>query len=184
MSKPVSIYIQSKDLTDLIDFYDQKLKAIKQKKKDLERDESEIRATIMQLKSKKVDDNSDIDSPIRFSVRANMDAYDSKWTWVKKIDFAIREAGKPITTNEIVDILIIYEPSFDDDKRKAISSVSSITSVNSGTEEEEDKKFIKIEDETGRSKFFIKDDSEQSAEAIELPPLIVNTSNEVDDLPF
>ena len=194
MSKPVNIYIQSKDLLDLIEFYDLKLKAIRQRKKDLERDESEIRATIMQLRAKQNAESSDIGSLIKYSIKPNMNEYSKRWIWAKKVDFAIREAGKPLTTNEIVDTLMIYEPSFEDDKRRAIASVSSITSVHSGSIEDKEKRFIRIDDETGRSKFFVRDEEdifneeglledEKSEPKKDLPD-ITSTQNYIEDLPF
>lgn len=193
MSIPVNIYIQSKDLSELLEFYEAKLKITKQKRKDLENDESEIRATIAQLKNKMQSTETIDESPTLFSIKPNKFQYNKKWTWVEKIEFAIRESSKPLNTTEIVDSLIIHEPSLDDDKRRSVASVSSILSIHSGVNEQSDKKFIKI-DRGGRSNFLVRDTvdeninndalplKEDKVEIIELPP--PHDFDKVDDLPF
>jgi len=150
---PVQIFIPTKQIEDLIAFYEVKLKDIKQKKKDLDAEESEIKSTILQLKSKRYATVA-VNVNELPALEPNKSVYYNKWSWVKRIEFAIRDAGKPITTNEIVEILMKHDTQLD--KRKAVTSVSSILSIKSSVTDETDKPFIKIEEEKGRSKYYIK----------------------------
>jgi hypothetical protein len=185
---PVNIYIQDEDLDDIIEFYNGKLKAIKQKKIELEKEEKSLRITLIQLKSKK-DTPREAVSPTADFTPHGFD-YSDKWTWAKKIEFALKDEGKPLSTTEIVDVLAKYEPDFEEggsERRKAIASISSTLSVKSGLENEDGKDFIKIEDGTGRSKFIIKESEPQEMarniddKVIKLPATI---HIENDDLPF
>lgn len=149
---PVNIYIQDKDVDDLIQFYNSKLKVIKEKKGELDKEESSIKATIAQLKSKKaLVVTTDMQNTMTV-IENDEKEYNRKWIWVKKIEFVIRDIGHPATTNEIVDRIIVFEPGLD--RKLAIASVSSNLSVKSGTPED-NKGFIKIDDGTRVSKYFI-----------------------------
>jgi hypothetical protein len=183
MSIPVNIFIQSKDLADLIVFYEAKLKEVKQQRKDLEVYEREIRHTIMQLKAKHQETESINEKPILFTVNPNKNAYNRNGTWVEKIEFAIREAARPLNTTEIVDLLIVHEPILEDNKKRSVASVSSILSLNSGAKDDLEKKFVKIEDATGRTKFFVKDDFELEKEPVKSTE-IEPSKPPIEDLPF
>ena len=155
MSIPVKVYIQSKDLEELIDFYETKLLSVKQQRKDLDLSEREIRATLMQLRSKLSDLTAPEDNSIKYSIQPNLSSYSRTWQWVQKIEFAIREGGKPLTTTEIIEMLIVVEPALEDEKRKSISSVSAIVSMQSGTIDDKNKKFVKITDTIGKSRYYL-----------------------------
>lgn len=170
MSTPVKVYIQSKDLEELIDFYETKLISIKQQRKELDLSEREVRATIMQLRGKLSDLTAPEDNGIKYSVQPNLATYSRTWNWVRKIEFAIREAAKPLTTTEIIEMLIVVEPGLEEEKRKSISSVSAIVSMQSGGINDKDKKFIKIIDAIGKSRYYLHEElPTENADKLDLP---------------
>lgn len=178
---PVNIYIQDEHVGFLIEFFNSKLKSIKEQKNELEKEESSIKASIAQLKSKKSESVS-ADIKIAMPLIENNDKeFNSDWIWVRKIEFAIKDLGQPSTTSEIVDRIILYEPALD--RKKAIASVSSNLSVKSGAPED-NKSFIKIDDGTRVSKYFIQMplhdnvqvDAEDAKDTLPKP--------EINDLPF
>ena len=183
---PVNIYIQNKDIDDLIEFYNLKLKKIKQNKIELDKEEKSIKATILQLKSKKAVYDNAVD--LFIPKNENESVYSVKWTWAKKIHFAINEARKPLTTNEIVDALSIYEPDFEEggsERRKAIASISSTLSVKAGLEMELDKEFVRIDEGTGRSKFNLRQEEFiKNEEPVPTITLEEEKIEAVDKLPF
>lgn len=160
---PVNIYIQDKDVDDLIVFYNGKLKLIKESKGELDKEESSIKATIAQLKSKRAAATNQIENPLPL-IENDEKEYNKNWIWAKKIEFAIKDIGQYATTNEIVDRIIVYEPKLD--RKRAIASVSSTLSVKAGKEDDDSKLFIKIDDSTGMFKFFIKKGSIIDSSAI------------------
>lgn len=185
----VSIYIQEKEIENLIEFYNSKLKAIKLKKIELDNDEKSIRATLMQLKAKKEGGIKEVENaPYDFTPHGF--DYSDKWTWAKKIEFAIKDANEPLTTNEIVDVLAKYEPDFEEggsERKKAIASISSTLSVKAGLEDEEGKDFIRIDEGTGRSKFSLKEsalDKVIKEAQIKMDNTLPTLNSMVDSLPF
>jgi hypothetical protein len=154
---PVNIYIQDKDVDDLIQFYNGKLKSVKERKVQLDKEESAIKATIAQLKSKKgasVITQFETFIPTTDIINDEKE-YNKKWIWAKKIVFALKDISQYATSNEIVDRIIVYEPDLD--RKRAIASVSSTLSVKSDDDgSDETKLFIKIDDGTGTFKFFVK----------------------------
>jgi hypothetical protein len=138
----IQIEIRNTHINDLINFYYEKQRAIKEQIVNLEIELSEINVLISQLKQRPV--NTFAEEIISGTEREN---YLGNWPWVKKIAFAIKEAGKPITTKDIVNILEKLEPNAIPRKR-AISSVSSTLSVKSGKYSDK-KEFIKIPTDSG-----------------------------------
>lgn len=139
---PLQIEIQKEHINDLITFYTEKQKEVKQRISELEREYSDIIAIIMQLRQSSLKDASKEIVPIE-----GQDIYSPKWTWVKKISFALKQVAKPLTANEIVDIISEYEYEFKIERRKAIASVSSTLSVKAG------KEFIKEKGVTGEFEY-------------------------------
>jgi hypothetical protein len=139
----IQIEIKDDHVKDLLEFYSSKQRALKDQISKLERDLRDINSTISQLKhltampgSPSIDlfDDAEIFSP--------------KWPWIKKIAFAIKEAGKPISTKEIVEVLNVYEQRNEEDKKSAISSVSSTLSIKSGKYSDK-REFVKAISSTG-----------------------------------
>jgi tRNA(Phe) wybutosine-synthesizing methylase Tyw3 len=136
------IEITDDDAKDLIDFYVEKQRNIKNQMSVLGASLKELNTKILELKQSLQAKNP--------SVINNKDGveYSSKWHWVKKIEFAIRQAGKPLTTKEIVDILTEYQPDYISERRSAIASVSAILSTKSGSHSQH-KEFVKIASDWG-----------------------------------
>lgn len=141
----MSVQIEIKDdhIKDLIDFYSMKQKSLKEQISKLEKDLKDVSATISQLKQRNID-------PLTSAVAllTDLEIFSPKWPWVKKIAFAIKEAGKPVTTKEIVEILSVYDPKNEEETKSAIKSVSSTLSVKSGKYLEK-REFVKSMTDTG-----------------------------------
>ncbi|WP_299178718.1 hypothetical protein [uncultured Chryseobacterium sp.] len=139
----MSVQIEIKELyiRDLIEFYLEKQKVLRNEVNALQTQLKDISAVIMQLRQAQLSNS--------VSMLKGNEVYNSKWPWVKKITFAIQEAGKPLTTKEIVDILTGYEPDFINDRKRVVASVSSTLSVKTGGE------FEKSESETGENAYSI-----------------------------
>ena len=98
---PVNIYIPDEQIDLLLDFYASELKGVKEKRTLLDKHEASIKSTIAQLRSKKYDIENNHTSNVPFAEKMR---FQDDWTWAKKIEFAIGQARKAVTTNEIVDI--------------------------------------------------------------------------------
>ncbi len=137
---PIQIEVQEFHAKLLIDFYIQRLKTLKTEIIERERELKEINGTIQKLKRGNL-------SPVENSPKEiiNTTPYSEKWTWVKKIQFAIEQQGKPLTTKEIVDTLTEFEADFIFDRKRVVASISSMLSTKSGS----DKEFIRVESDSG-----------------------------------
>lgn len=171
----IRIEIKDDQIDDLINFYLLKQKGIRDQILKLEIELKDVNATIAQLKQRPVN----IKEPFDASFRLNAEVFSTKWPWLKKITFAIKEAGKPVTTNEIIETLELYEPKFKEDRKKVLSSVSSTLSVKSGSYAEK-KPFIKRLSESGEFTY----DIWQEVQNAEEMPRQYGTHIIMDDLPF
>lgn len=131
----------------LIDFYIQRLQVLRAEMAERERETKEIYTIIQKLK------RGDISKETQAAglAQAAPSNYSENWTWIKKVQFAIQQQGKPLTTKEIVETLTEYEPSFIFDRKRAVASISSILSSKSGT----GKEFLKVENDIGDSAYTI-----------------------------
>ena len=71
---------------------------------------------MIQLKSKK-DAPKSVSTAIPDFTPHGFD-YSDKLTWAKKIEFALKDEGKSLSTTEIVDVLAKYEPDFEQGEAK------------------------------------------------------------------
>jgi len=167
----ITIKIKDAHLKDLIEFYSLKQRALKEEISELEKKLMDITATISQLK--RSTNNSEI------GWMEEKEVFSSKWPWSRKIAYAINEAGKPITTKEIVDILDSYDPISPEDKKSTISSVSATLSVKSGKHNEK-KDFVKSVSESGEYAY----DIWREQNNLEEGNKFFGSQILVDDLPF
>ena len=163
---PIQIEINDAHIQPLIDFYIKRLRTLKDEIMEREREMKEISQVIQKLKKREV--ISDTDAEITVSSIP----YSDKWTWVKKIEFAIEYQNKPLTTKEIVDTLTEFEPSFLFDRKRVVASISSTLSSKSGP----NKEFVRVERDSGEFAYHLKPD--------ESTPGVVQTVDVYDDLPF
>jgi hypothetical protein len=173
----MAIHIEIKDdqINDLINFYLTKQKGIRDQILKLEIDLKDVNATIAQLKQRpvKIKDSFDV------SLRPDAEVFSPKWPWLKKIAYAIKEAGKPVTTKEIIETLELYEPKTEEERKRVLSSVSSTLSVKSGKYSER-KPFVKGLSESGEFTFDIWQEEQNTEETSrQYGSRIV-----MDDLPF
>lgn len=139
---PIQIEINDEHIEALIEFYIQRIKVLRNEISEREKETKEINTQILKLKKGKNIGSSSFSTSTSTKPLAN---YSDKWPWVKKIRFALDLEGRPLTTKEIVDILIDYEISLMFDRKKAVASISSMLSTKSGP----DKEFLRIESESG-----------------------------------
>lgn len=169
---PIQIEIQDQHVKDLIDFYASKQKALRAQVAELESEIKSISATISQLKQ------TGKKTPFTFSDGTlkieETNVYYEGWSWVKKIAFAINKAGKPLTTNEIAEVLGAYESP----EKIKISSISATLSQKSGTYEEK-LEFIRSTNSKGELIFDVwKPDFQNDINSL------FGTNTKTDDLPF
>jgi hypothetical protein len=171
----IRIEIKDDEIYDLINFYISKQKSVLEQISKLENDLKNVNATIAQLKQRPLE----IKDSFHAELRETGEIFSSKWSWLKKITYAIKEAGKPVTTKEIIQMLELYEPKSDQDRKTATSSVSSILSVKSGKQSDR-KHFVKSLTESGEFAYAIW----QEDQAIQEEPRQYGRSIAMDDLPF
>jgi hypothetical protein len=161
---PIQIEIQDSHAQLLIDFYVSRLKVLRDEILDRERETKEINGVIQKLKKREL-------HPIAISNGSPVDRadYSEKWTWLKKVLFALDIEHRPLTTKEIVDVLTEYEPSFLFDRKRAVASISSILSTRSGSE------FVRVDSDSGDFAYRLRNDNDDKVEEAE---------EIVDDLPF
>jgi len=171
----IRIEIKDDDVNDLIAFYSTKQKYIREQIIKLEKDLKDVSATIAQLKQRP----SNSPSSFTAGLISDKEVFSAKWPWLRKITYAINEAGKPITTKEIVEILELYEPKSEDERKSAISSVSSTLSVKSGKFSDR-RDFVKSVTDSGEFAYNIwKEDEDPEKNSYSHGSQII-----MDDLPF
>lgn len=134
----------------LIDFYIKRLKFLKEEISVREKETREINSQILKLKRGNKKDEVILHTNQKDhgeEVENSIPEYSDKWTWVKKIEFAITQENRPLTTKEIVDTLTEFEVGLLFERKRAIASASSVLSTKSGV----GKQFIKME--TGDKEF-------------------------------
>lgn len=143
----IKIEVHEKDAQALVDFYLNKLRMLKEEINVREEEARSINAMIVQL-------NKGSKPAKATSVENKQDGeYHAKWTWIKKIKFALAIQNHSMTTNEIVDTLTDYEPSFLFERKRAVASVSSVLSLNFGPKKE----FIRSKEPSGEYKYDIRE---------------------------
>lgn len=164
----VNINLSKAELTYLVDTLIDKIKSKKAEKESLEREIKDLNARIIQFKKAL----NETESGVIINPTTENDNYSDKWAWLTKIEFAINLSKRPLTTNEIYDVLCEFEPHLLADKRKATSTISGTASIKSGSYEEK-KDLIKNKNKNGEYEYTIwKEKSDVSGD--------VST----DDLPF
>jgi len=132
------IDLNAEEISEIIEMHFNKLKEKKENIKVIEDDIRNLNVKILQLKQALIgESNSNI-----FEEKI----YSENWQWVKKIKFALELEKKPLTANQIFDVLCEFEPELGIDKRKVMSSISGTLSSKSGFYHEK-KDFIKINGE-------------------------------------
>jgi hypothetical protein len=136
---PIQIEIQDTHAKLLVDFYLQRLKVLRNEIAEREREAKEINVIMQRLRKSKGAATVDM------VIEEPATPYSEKWPWVRKIHFALKITGKPLTTKEIVDLLSGYEANFILDRKKVVASISSVLSTKSGP----GKEFIRVPGDSG-----------------------------------
>jgi len=175
---PIQIEVHDSHAQLLIEFYVSRLKLLREEIQERERESKEINGVIQQLKKRAAlaGEADEIPTPLVY--------YNDKWTWLKKIHFALEQRGKALSTKEIVDTLADYEPTFLFDRKRAIASISSVLSVKSGA----GKDFLKVDTDSGEFAYAINDFPPDDDDIKQISYTKTQQSNEslapIDDLPF
>ena len=118
------ITIPSSHVKYLVPAYRQRINAIDAMIKELAAERNELESVIAKYSSK--EGNASSHNEIQ-AVTIHTDGYKSNWTWFAKAEFILKASGKPMSTSEIVEQMINYEPLLD--RRKALSSMSATLAV-------------------------------------------------------
>ena len=164
----VQIEINEKDVEALTMFFVQRLKVLREEIMEREKEIKSITNTIQMLRKPVSSSSDSAESAVKLT------NYSDKWTWLKKVQFAIEQAGAPLTTKEIVDVLTEYETTFIYDRKRAVASISSVLSGRWGA----DKEFSRTESKSGDFAYFLNIKPENQTEEV------VNETVESDVLPF
>lgn len=159
---PIQIEIHDSHIQPLIDFYVNRLKTLRNEIVEREKEMKDVTQTIQKLKKTTLLTQGNEENTIP-SVE-----YSDKWTWVRKIEFAISFKNKPLTTKEIVDVLTEFEPSFLFDRKRVVASISSTLSTRSGS----DKEFERTTNDNNEFAYYLQ------------PPEGSPRLEPIDDLPF
>ena len=171
----IRIEIKYDHINDVVTFYALKQKSIREQISKLEYELRDVNATIAQLRQRP----SNLSDSFSAELLPGNEVYSPKWTWLRKIKHAIKEAGKPITAKQIIEILEAYEPKSEGEKKTILSSVSSTLSVNAGKISDK-KHFVKSISDSGDYAYQVWDDNLSSEEA----ELKFGSHITMDDLPF
>ncbi|MDP4284105.1 MAG: hypothetical protein Q8891_06750 [Bacteroidota bacterium] len=137
----MSIHIEIKDehVKLMTDFYGGQLKAIREKKKELDKEEKEIENIISQLNSG--NNEATPKEPLKLTTQkfyGGMPPYNPKWTILEKIKYVLNENhdtfGSGMTSREIIDRMLAIDPVLNADKVKAAKNVSTVLSIHNGKE--------------------------------------------------
>jgi hypothetical protein len=164
---PLNIEVRDEHVKEMIEFYIEKQRNLKSQVFQFEKQIKEITAIIQQLNQSMRESVGEI-KPL-----PDASIYSEKWTWVRKIKFAIEQSGKPITTREVVELLSQYEPEIMYNRKKAVASVSSTLSVKTGDD------FLKVESESGENAYYLPTESIENINEDQYGIKI-----ELGDLPF
>lgn len=116
-----SIEIPDSDVAPLREFYEKK-------ENHLIKELEGVRSILEQLKGIHIPSN-----PAQLQIDHKMPVgYSEKFTWFKKVQFIIKNYGGELTTSQIVEKLLEFEPAYKGENRKtAVASISAILSAKS-----------------------------------------------------
>ncbi len=136
----IKIEINEAHVKQLMEFYIQRIKVLKEEITERERESKELNESILQLRKAVSDKSGNVQK-----INPKASRYNTLWPWFRKIEFAINHMNKPISTREIIETLSEFEPSFLYNRKKAVASISSVLSTKSG----KGKKFIRKQNDIG-----------------------------------
>ncbi len=133
---PIQITIEDNEVSVLTEFYASRLKVVRDKKVELDREEKSLEDKIKQLHRQPVTSAIQVSPQLTLN---EMNGYNSNTTNIAKIEYVLREAGKPLTTRQIIDRLLILDPALNANKLKVAKNISTVLSINQG----DDKRFTR-----------------------------------------
>jgi hypothetical protein len=60
--------------------------------------------------------------------------YSEKWSMPQKIKFMLKQAGKPVTTSDLTDLLVAVDKKLGKDRGAAVKTISTLLSIGNGTD--------------------------------------------------
>jgi hypothetical protein len=127
MSTNISIHLPKEHIPQLREYYQNRLTS-------LQKELNEVSALLEQLESQvhtttQVNGQGVLISP---PVQISPGGYHPKWSLIKKAKFALKEAGRPLTSKEIVDLIIDnHDPAMRNERKRFMSSMSGTLSAHS-----------------------------------------------------
>lgn len=149
---PINIEVTENDAQLLVDFYLKKLKGLKEEIQAKEEEARSINAMLLQLKKISKE-------PLVATESARVDArYTEDWPWLMKIMFALNISDRALTTNEIIEVLTEYEPSFLFERKKVTASISSVLSLRSAP----GKELVRVKQPSGDYSYKVREKHHQA----------------------
>lgn len=142
-----SVSIPSSHLKYLIPGYKLRLEEIERSIELLEQERKEIKRVISTVN----EDDTSNEKQISSNIGIEINEYNENLSWFAKAKFILKKAGKPLTTSQIVDEIMSYEPNMNN-RTLAVRNISSILGVKSS----EGKEIERFKIEGKDQKFAIK----------------------------
>lgn len=136
-----------------VEFYQTHIQRIDNKINELKKQRQEVEELINQLLSNETASTPADDEDPGGTIFTYALEFSPKWTIKEKIEYVLKYIKDRLTTGEIVDELLILQPSLSDDRTKTQKNVSTILSIYTG--EEPDKPFAR-EKENKEFRYWLK----------------------------
>jgi hypothetical protein len=187
----VQLPIPAEHISEIIEFYVNKQKDLKFRSLEIDMEIKEIGNLLARLRDAESNALNIQDHYHTFSMISDLVSedergkYSPEWPWFRKIRFALLSMKKPATTREIIDFLSLHEADIINDRKKAVSNISSILSSRSGTYYDK-RDFIKGERPSGENDYRVWQElTEQERFILETSSKHTRPVNKLNyDLPF
>lgn len=130
---PITIQIEDNEAPVLIEFYnkqkqklraevDQRLEQLEQINARLEQLTGVIRSTQTSIQPEvfKTGTNSG-----EVTIKKTLPEYNPDWTWRAKMNYCLITSESPLSSKEVVDRILSYEPNLVDDRKKIMLNVAA-----------------------------------------------------------
>lgn len=124
----IKLDIEEKHLQPLIDFFKTRRQEVRDQILTLSDELGSIDETLKKLQGSGTENRETNIQPIVYTSALN--GYHSEWPWIQKAKYIILKAGKALTTTEIADTILTYEP--DKNRAKVVGNISAIITSKNG----------------------------------------------------
>ncbi|MBW0179296.1 hypothetical protein [Sediminibacterium sp.] len=144
----IDITVTENETPELLEFYHNKLVALREQRNSIDVKERQIEAMISKLLGKTPKEPVYSKSVVQVEQPATTNTdYPQGSTNIGKIAFVLKNSPNPLTSRQIIDAILALDPKLNADKVKAAKNISTVLSINS--KENDDKALFKKHVETG-----------------------------------